>query len=336
LKCIFLDRDGTLIVDHGYTYKLEDLEIIPRVSEALQLLCENGFKLIVVTNQSGLHRKIFSLEQMNEFHEALKTRLQKDGIRLHAIYHSPFLPEENSPLRKPQTGMIDQASQDFPVDRKFSWVVGDQMVDVGLANKSGLPGILLLTGSPLDRIGLLQEIRPDFVAKDMLQAAEFILNDNWESKFVPNDQLKARLDSIRKAKQIVSLNGSFDILHEGHRKIIQEAKVQGDFLIVALNSDKSIHRYKGKLRPLNSETARLRMMANFAEVDAVCLFDEDTPIEVLEKIQPSVHVNGSEYGENCIEAPTVRKFGGRIHIVRLEDGFSTTNLLKNKFKDLAH
>jgi len=335
LKCIFLDRDGTLNVDHGYTYKVEDLEIVPNALEGLQTLQAHGYQFIIATNQSGLHRNIFSLEQMNDFHAALKNKFLQNGISIKQIYHAPYLPEENSHHRKPQPGMIEAACQDFPVDMKSSWVVGDQIVDIGLARNSALPGILLLTGAAMERIGQVQDLRPDFVAKDLLQAAIFILNDTWKSKFIESSQLKAHLKSLRKVKKIVSLNGSFDILHEGHGKIIQEAKAQGDFLIVALNTDNSIRRYKGALRPLNSENARVRMMASYREVDAVTLFEEDTPIEILKLIRPHVHVNGSEYGENCIEAPLIKELGGRIHIVRLEEGFSTTNLLKNKFKDLA-
>jgi len=130
-------------------------------------------------------------------------------------------------------------------------------------------------------------------------------------------------------KTIVTLNGTFDILHKGHEKIIKEAKAQGDVLIIGLNSDSSVKQNKGPDRPINKEQERAKMLANFKEVDYITIFNETTPIKLLEMIKPNIHVNGEEYGENCIEAETVKKHGGRIHIVKLIKGLSTTNIIKN-------
>ncbi len=128
-------------------------------------------------------------------------------------------------------------------------------------------------------------------------------------------------------KTVVTLNGSFDVLHAGHLHILEEAKSQGDALIVGLNSDASVKRYKSKHRPLVPEAERARMLLALRCVDYVHIFDEKTPMAFLEEVKPDVHVNGSEYGPDCVEAPTVKKNGGRVHIVEKLPGFSTSALL---------
>jgi len=110
--------------------------------------------------------------------------------------------------------------------------------------------------------------------------------------------------------------------------MIMEAKNQADVLIMALNSDASIQKYKSPLRPIISLENRLRMIAALAFVDYVTWFEETDPCQILEIIRPDVHINGSEYGEDCIEAATVKKYGGRIHIVKLIEGLSTTKIIE--------
>lgn len=110
--------------------------------------------------------------------------------------------------------------------------------------------------------------------------------------------------------------------------MIMEAKDQADVLIMALNTDDSIRKYKSEARPIVPLENRLKMIAALAFVDYVTWFSETDPCTILEKIRPDVHVNGSEYGENCIEGPTVRKYGGKIHIVQLIGGLSTSQIIK--------
>lgn len=129
-------------------------------------------------------------------------------------------------------------------------------------------------------------------------------------------------------KTIATLNGSFDLLHAGHLHMIYEASKQADVLIVALNSDSSIQRYKSIHRPIIPLEYRLQMMAALGFVSYVTWFDETDPCKLLSVIKPDVHVNGAEYGENCIEAETVKANGGRIHIVQLVDGLSTSAVIK--------
>lgn len=117
-------------------------------------------------------------------------------------------------------------------------------------------------------------------------------------------------------------------MHAGHLEIIYQASLVADILIVALNSDSSIKKYKSPNRPIIPLEERLKMMAALQFVDYVTWFDETDPIALLEKIKPDVHVNGAEYGAKCIEADTVKKHGGRVEIVQLVPGLSTSEIIK--------
>lgn len=131
-------------------------------------------------------------------------------------------------------------------------------------------------------------------------------------------------------KIMVTTNGSFDVFHYGHVKLFEEAKKQGDVLIVGINSDKSVREYKGQNRPINPENARAGVVAALEDVDYVFIFDDLTPNRWLELIRPNVHCNSSEYGNNCIEKPILDKIGAKLHLVYREenDGLSTSEIIK--------
>lgn len=135
-------------------------------------------------------------------------------------------------------------------------------------------------------------------------------------------------DLKKKGKKIVALSGSFDVLHSGHVEILEEAKKQGDVLIVLLNSDKSIKGYKGPLHPVNSQKDRAQLLSVLELVDYVLQFNELVPNKVLAKIKPDIFCNGSDWGKNCIEKETIEKEGGKIHILKWKKGISTTGLIK--------
>jgi D-beta-D-heptose 7-phosphate kinase/D-beta-D-heptose 1-phosphate adenosyltransferase len=129
-----------------------------------------------------------------------------------------------------------------------------------------------------------------------------------------------------RGKRIVTINGSFDLMHAGHVHILREASRQGDVLIVGLNSDAAIRAYKGSSRPLIPEGQRAELLLSIRYVDYVHIFDETVPMPFLEEVRPDVHVNGAEYGEDCIEAPLVRRYGGKVHVVDRIANLSTTAL----------
>lgn len=153
--------------------------------------------------------------------------------------------------------------------------------------------------------------------------------DRFHDKLIAPDDLEQWADAVRRdGKSIATLNGSFDLLHAGHLHILYQAAQAADVLIVALNSDASIQAYKSPLRPIISLENRLQMMAALSFVDYVTWFEETNPIELLKKIRPNVHCNGAEYGEECIEARTVRDQGGRIVIIDLVPGLSTSQIIE--------
>lgn len=152
---------------------------------------------------------------------------------------------------------------------------------------------------------------------------------DYQKKLIHPEKIAAQVASLRsQGKKIATLNGSFDLLHAGHLEIIYEASKVGDVLIVALNSDSSIKKYKSHKRPIITLEYRLQMMAALEFVDYVTWFEETDPIRLLNVIKPDVHVNGAEYGENCIEAEAVKSHGGKIHIVQLVPGLSTSTIIK--------
>lgn len=148
-------------------------------------------------------------------------------------------------------------------------------------------------------------------------------------KLIDPQHLEEKCEALRTRRlTIATLNGSFDLLHAGHLYIIYQASLQADRLIVALNSDASIQQYKSKDRPIVPLQYRLEMISALEFVDYVTWFDETDPCKILEKIKPDVHVNGKEYGENCIEANVVKACGARLHLVDRIPTLATTSLIE--------
>ena len=129
---------------------------------------------------------------------------------------------------------------------------------------------------------------------------------------------------------VVFTNGVFDLLHRGHVAYLTRARALGDALIVGLNTDASVRRLgKGPDRPLNNEADRAFILAGLESVDAVVLFDEDTPRELIAALEPDVLAKGADYREDqIVGADLVKARGGRVVRVPLEDGYSTTEMLK--------
>ncbi len=133
----------------------------------------------------------------------------------------------------------------------------------------------------------------------------------------------------RQGKTIVTTNGSFDIMHACHVYFLRKAKEQGDILIVGLNSDSSIKKYKSKDRPIIPQKYRTEMMAAMEMVDYVFIFNETTPNKFISIIKPDVHANAASYGKECVEAEAVKKAGGRLYLVHEIGGnLSTTKIIK--------
>jgi rfaE bifunctional protein nucleotidyltransferase chain/domain len=150
-----------------------------------------------------------------------------------------------------------------------------------------------------------------------------------EKKLIEPEKLEETIRLLRAQNAtLATLNGSFDLLHAGHLYIIHEASKQADFLIVALNSDASVKKYKGSDRPIVELNYRLQLIAALEFVDYVTWFEEADPRELLHKIQPDVHVNGVEYGSECIEAEVVKKYGGRLCLVDRIPSLATSAIIE--------
>jgi rfaE bifunctional protein nucleotidyltransferase chain/domain len=130
-------------------------------------------------------------------------------------------------------------------------------------------------------------------------------------------------------KKVVFTNGVFDILHPGHIRYLRDARALGDLLIVGLNSDRSVKALaKAPDRPINSETERAEVLGALASVDAVVIFDEETPHEIITVLQPDVLVKGADWGENAIVGrDVVEARGGRVVRIALAEGYSTTKII---------
>ncbi len=129
-------------------------------------------------------------------------------------------------------------------------------------------------------------------------------------------------------KRIVFTNGTFDILHPGHIRYLQAARRHGDVLIVGLNSDASVRRYKDPSRPVNPEAERAEVLEALACVDAVSIFDEDTPADIIRRVQPDVLVKGADWApDNIVGRDTVEARGGRVILEPVEQGYSTSAIV---------
>lgn len=148
------------------------------------------------------------------------------------------------------------------------------------------------------------------------------------AKLFTRDELVAQR-TIWKAegRKVVFTNGCYDILHPGHVRLLERARALGDLLILALNTDDSVQRLKGPSRPILTEADRVRMVLQLAAVDAVTLFDEDTPRELIAAVLPDVLVKGADWAHFIAGREEVEAAGGRVEALPLEPGYSTTNLV---------
>ena len=150
------------------------------------------------------------------------------------------------------------------------------------------------------------------------------------AKIVPDhEELLRHLEARRRdGATVVFTNGCFDLLHVGHIRCLQAARAMGDLLVVAINSDASVRRLKGPGRPIVPAAERAEVLAALACVDLVTLFDDDTPVNLLRRLRPEIHVKGGDYRpEQLPETPVIAEYGGRVAIVPLVPGRSTTRIV---------
>lgn len=169
-KFIILDRDGTINKDTGYTHKIEDLEILPDVIEGLQKFRDVGFKFIIVTNQAGIARSIFTLDDLNKFQAELSRQLEVHEIKIEKTYHCPHHPKFTGEClcRKPNTGLVKLAEKELGFDATESIVVGDKDSDIELGKNCKAITILIENGQ------YTNSVQPDFKANNLKHAFELL------------------------------------------------------------------------------------------------------------------------------------------------------------------
>lgn len=183
-KAVFLDRDGTIIKEKHYISDPDAVELLPGAALAIKLLREGGFKIIVITNQSGVGRGLFSLDTLQEVNQRFFDLLQEAGVEIDKLYYCPHKPEDNCNCRKPKLGMLEQAKKDFAINVNESYMIGDSVEDIEFGRRGGLFTILVLTGFGNETKGKVQP--PDYIANDLLAAAKWICRrkiKNQNAKF---------------------------------------------------------------------------------------------------------------------------------------------------------
>ncbi|MEK7355136.1 MAG: D-glycero-beta-D-manno-heptose 1-phosphate adenylyltransferase [Bdellovibrionota bacterium] len=141
--------------------------------------------------------------------------------------------------------------------------------------------------------------------------------------------LSKELAAVRSGRKVVFTNGVFDILHVGHVRYLQQARAQGDMLVIGVNSDASVKKLKGPTRPLQSEADRAEILAGLGCVDYVTLFSESTPEDLIRVVRPDIFVKGGDYKvETLPEAGAVLSYGGQVKILQFVDGKSSTSIIE--------
>ena len=173
---VFLDRDGTINQDTGYIDSPERLFIIDGAASAIKRLNSKGFRVVVITNQSGVGRGYFTKEAADSVNKKLEEVLKREGAHLDGIYYCPHHPDDNCECRKPRIGLLEKARNDLAIDFKKSYIIGDKGSDIEIAQGVGGKGILVLTGSGKDEKQKLDH-EPSYIATDLKDAVEWIIKD---------------------------------------------------------------------------------------------------------------------------------------------------------------
>lgn len=280
------------------------------------MICPNLAELAMVVG--GVSREV----------EALLSAGQALIPQLDVQYLAATMSEKGIAILRSDARFIDPAvaRQVFDVSGAGDTVVATLALGMasGLAVETAAQLANVAAGIVVGKVGTVPVGRDELLTSLMpqieLQAAEKVLE---------LDSLKVRVSAWRASGQTtVFTNGCFDLLHIGHITLLEDARREGDRLVVAINSDASVQGLKGPTRPIVGERERGRILAALAAVDAVIIFDDPTPLRLIEALQPEVIVKGGDYREETIVgAREVRSWGGRVKIVPIVEGFSTTRLI---------
>lgn len=186
-RAIFIDRDGTLNEDIGYVSSPNQLRLYPWAAEAVRLINNSGRKAIVITNQSGIARGLYTEDTLARIHSRMLNDLAREGARIDGIYYCPHHPAVGKPpyrvacaCRKPRTGMLEAASLEHGIDLERSFVIGDKASDIELAENAGARGSLVLTGYGSETLAHPNRwpCKPSVIAENLLEAVKRILDSD--------------------------------------------------------------------------------------------------------------------------------------------------------------
>lgn len=169
VRAVFLDRDGVININKpGYVYRIEDFKFTPFAIQALQKLSKTDFKIIIITNQSGIARGYFTEKDLAKLHQWLLSIFKDKGIRIDKIYYCPHHPKQNCSCRKPKSGMIEKAAKDFGINLSKSWIIGDREKDILAGKEVNLRTILM--GKQVNKM----KTQPHYQVENLSEAVEII------------------------------------------------------------------------------------------------------------------------------------------------------------------
>jgi histidinol-phosphate phosphatase family protein len=171
-RAVFFDRDGTLAPDVPYCSRAEDFVLFGEAPQSIKLLNEAGFKVIVITNQSGIARGYFSERTLSAIHAKMCREFEESGARIDAIYYCPHHPEDDCECRKPKTMLFEKAVTDFGIDVEGSFVIGDTQMDISAGKAMGCKSVLVARGPVGPQLNI---DHADFMAPNLMEAAQYCL-----------------------------------------------------------------------------------------------------------------------------------------------------------------
>jgi histidinol-phosphate phosphatase family protein len=178
-KAVFIDRDGTINVNVDYIDNPDDFQLYPTVAEGIKLLKDNGFKIIVITNQSGIARGFFTEETLKKIHERMKKELSEKHASIDGLYYCPHHPDENCDCRKPNTALFEKAIQEHTIDVSRSFVIGDRMIDVEAGHKIGCKTVLVPERKKMvEQERKESKFEPDYICNDFYSGVLWILHED--------------------------------------------------------------------------------------------------------------------------------------------------------------
>lgn len=176
-KAVFLDRDGTIIIDKIYLNNVHEIEYIPFAIEGMKQMRDLGYEFVIATNQSGIARGLVDIKNLYAIHEKIRADLSAHGLDVLGFYYAPYAVETNHYLRKPNPGMLLTAAHDHGIDLGKSWMIGDRVSDVEAGQRAGTRTVLLVPPGSNENVASLSN-PPTFKCAHLKNAADFISTDH--------------------------------------------------------------------------------------------------------------------------------------------------------------